>query len=296
MNCESFEENLSVFIDDEASESVAEAMHDHVSTCERCASLVAAQNHLSQWVARSSDPICSTLTWDAISKRLEPTSAPLAPAPVFANKESTLWHLTKSKRIKVGFALAVAVLLMTSILPLVSKRSSIPNNTLVSTIDLTAVVESFSRGADQAFASLSTEFPGATYPSTDIEDRSVFTSESLPEGVSLVSTKTVQLPPCCCPDGTCSCKPGDCDCVAAICKRPDGSQFLLVSHRDTYGVTLGGTQLVEKKLGEQSYQAGRLNDVLTASWKSDDRRVTAIGLRNEQEAEELIAKHTMIDL
>jgi len=64
-------------------------------------------------------------------------------------------------------------------------------------------------------------------------------SQALPSGVKLVSNRILKLPPCNCTADECSCGSARCICAASLCKRVDGSEFLVIEHCETQNVSFG---------------------------------------------------------
>jgi len=283
MNCNCFQDHLSAFVDGELEATVVDEMQRHLASCEDCASTVDAQKRLSQIVGLTGSHSSSGLTWEMIARRLD---AGQSSAPVTVAAEDG--QLRRRMFFRLALALAAVVLLIAG-LRVESQRNSENTRSVAAIINLEPVLTSFVSGADMAMESLAKLYPDAAAHHHLADGEMVYPTSSMPVGVSLVSTKVVHLPFCNCPPGKCQCGPGDCDCVAGVCERLDGSRFLIVEHCKTYDVTFGKNASEFVQRGDQGFQSIRLHDVLAVSWERDDRRLTAIGLRDNDEANQLVA-------
>lgn len=290
MNCNDFQDQLSAFLDGELKTPMVDEMQRHLAACQDCANVVAAQKRLSKMVGLAGSQRNSGLTWEMVARRLDDnqSSAPVTVAQPNAQSRRRMW-------VRSALALAAAVLLIVG-LRFESQRNSENTRNVAATINLEPVVESFVSGADKAMESLAKLYPDASVHHHLADADVVSPTSSMPVGVSLVSTKVVHLPFCNCPPGKCQCGPGDCECIAGVCERVDGSRFLLVEHCNTYDVTFGKNAAEFVQQGGQGFQSVRLHDVLAVSWERDDRRLTAIGLRDSDEANQLVATSISLTL
>ena len=85
------------------------------------------------------------------------------------------------------------------------------------------------------------------------------------------------------------CGPGDCNCVACVCERPDGSTFLVIEQCQGQNVTFGDlpTQHVRRGVHELQMTGGEQG--LAVTWTANETRKVAVGLRDLDEMDQLLA-------
>ncbi|MGV3484854.1 MAG: anti-sigma factor family protein [Planctomycetaceae bacterium] len=292
MNCDRFQEHFSSFYDDELKPSMADKMRLHLSHCADCQRLLSSQTRLSDMVRRADIQSKSQLTWEAMSKRLD-----VAESVTEATKVERRGRSERSTAIQCVLALAAVALLLVGMRLKPQDRLEGDGAIATATIDLRPVVESFSRGAEHAMESVASLFPKTASDRLSASENGIDPAKlSLPDGVSLVSMNVVRLPFCSCLPGKCHCGPGGCDCIAGLVQRADGSRFLILEHCDAYKVRFGNGAPEQAQHSAKGYQSITLNHVLAVSWEQNDRRLTAIGLRNESEGSALVSSNVSLDL
>ncbi|WP_253154435.1 zf-HC2 domain-containing protein [Stieleria tagensis] len=114
-------------------------------------------------------------------------------------------------------------------------------------------------------------------------------ASTLLDGAILVSTQLLQMPDCHCVEGECSCGPGECNCVACVCQRPDGSTFMVVEQCRGQDVNFGDLPVRRVQRGNRELHVSESDQGLAVTWNSGRSRMTAIGLRELQELDPLLA-------
>ncbi len=133
----------------------------------------------------------------------------------------------------------------------------------------------FSAGGQSVAAKQTIDFP-------------LLIASRLPGDNALVETHAVHLPQCHCRAGQCVCGPGGCNCAVCVCQRNDGSRYLIFEHCPTQPTRLGnGQQFVTS--GSSEVQILDRGDQIAGTWQSQGRRLTAIGLRNRSELDQMVA-------
>ncbi len=157
-------------------------------------------------------------------------------------------------------------------------------------IDYATVADAFQQSPQLAVAEFLGRF-SANAPSvaaTQAVDFPLLMASRLPGDNALVETHAVHLPQCHCRAGECICGPSGCNCAICVCQRKDGSQYLIVEHCPTQPTRLGNGEEVAK-VGSSEVQILERGNQIAGSWQSQGRRLTAIGLRNRTELDQMVA-------
>lgn len=284
MNCENFNHRVSEFADNEMTGLNASEMRTHMETCKQCAGEFLTLQRMSKIVASSPTPQGRGPSWEVIAARLDFISPAITPIDQ---------PLKRNRWAQIATLLSLAAALLLAIgLPLgLTPKTGLVKHAGVIAIDLQSAVELFASSPEAAVESLANKYAGepAHFHQAPSADFKPLASKSLPTGVQLVSTQVMQMPYCSCPKGECLCGQDACNCVASICKRPDGSRFLIVENCKTFEVSFGDLKTEFVQHGGQSCEQMRFNDVVAVSWVVGDRHLTAIGLTDEHEADSLLA-------
>ncbi len=159
-------------------------------------------------------------------------------------------------------------------------------------VDLHDTLSQHAVGTDAAMLTLASRYNGQDASLDEVVasfGRRPSIESILPPSVKLVSTKLLEMPQCNCSEGECTCGPGRCNCVAAVCERPDGSTFLVVEQCRGQDVKFGDapTQIVRR--GEHELKVGKNGDALAVSWQAAGGRLTAFGLQDLEELDQMLA-------
>ncbi len=144
----------------------------------------------------------------------------------------------------------------------------------------------------QALVALSQQFRGKETPPADARTLLGYEpsmARELPDGLQLVALQVLKLPHCKCPAGKCTCGPGGCNCSVSLCQRVDGSDLLVIEHCESQPISFGDipSELVHR--AEQEFRFLKAGEQYAATWTANQRRLTAIGLNDLEEAALLIA-------
>jgi hypothetical protein len=146
----------------------------------------------------------------------------------------------------------------------------------------------------QALAALSQQFRGKETPSADARVLLGYEpsmAQELPSGLQLVSLQVLKLPHCNCPAGKCTCGPGGCNCSVSLCERADGSDLLVVEHCESQPISFGDFPSELVRRAEQEFHFLKAGKQYAATWTANQRRLTAIGVNDLEEAALLIANN-----
>lgn len=307
MNCAETQELLSSYYDGELSGELASQVERHVSHCHGCQAELSSFQQLSAAICAA--PTCSPAgdNWQRIAARLEERAPAVnAVTPAGAASDAVVVRpaqVTPSPFRQAQFggagtaaaallALAAAVLLMVGWRTGIDGTGNQPAPVVASAVDYADVLQTFQREPQLAIEELSERYDGrdvSAEQATALLGFRPSIAAGLPSQARLVSTRVLKLPKCKCEGGKCTCAPGQCNCAACLCERPDGTKFLVFEQCKTQDVTFGNLPSVIARRDSHDVQFIKSPSQLAASWVQDDRRLTAIGLKNEAEAESLIA-------
>lgn len=158
------------------------------------------------------------------------------------------------------------------------------------TVDLSEYVNLAAQQPSLALTAMAKRFHGKEVVLGDAEDLLGYQPtivQALPTDTRLVVTKALTLPSCECKGGECTCGPSGCNCAASLCRRKDGSEFLVLKHCRSQNISLGGMAMESSSRNAGNLQLVSSGDRFAASWVANNRRMTAIGLKDVAEAERL---------
>ncbi len=309
MNCQYFQAQLSDYYDEELSVDQRLEFEQHIETCDACQCALCDYRELSS-LMRSTE-LVSPQSWQSILAKLESGSGDQAtmdrPLVDASGVEAAKWTnvvtepgddrsgMNWQKWAAIGLALAASVLVL--VWPKLTHDAQDVANTspLVTSsiaIDFSDVINKLVDQPALAFETLSRNYEGQEVSA--VEARKLLGYEptilrALPRDTQLVSSRVLKLPVCTCKDGQCQCGPGGCNCSVCLCQRKDGSQFVLIEHCDSQQVTFASVLTKEVQEGARRFKIMGQGNHLAASWSIDNHRLTAIGIRDEAEAAQLIS-------
>jgi len=295
MNCEKMSAFISDYYDGELDASLVEEFETHMANCKVCASELSnfkaisgmlKSTHAPKIAARAVAP-----SWEQFATRRE--------VPHQIQVSNSAFNPRRMFAYAIGVvALAASILLIVSLTSRTNPSLVAHNHkhALTNNADIAIGFEKLLDGeASQPIAalnSLSKTFDGreAAIESETELGYEPSISQALPSGVKLVSNRILKLPPCNCTADECSCGSARCICAASLCKRVDGSEFLVIEHCETQNVSFG--HLKSELLRDENYEVQLMNTgkQLVASWITDHHRLTAIGLNDKTEALAIIAR------
>ena len=276
MKCSDVCQRLSEYFDGEVPRAMKTAIAEHLAECQSCADELAAFGRLQQLV-QSPVTLPSHPTWQQYN---EWTANPKPAA-----------HRPRLIRGWLATA-AVLALVLLSALPLAISRLRGRGEHSTVSIDYREVLNVPSPEPSQIYQSLVQRFgnrtggegPEATSDAS-LPSYTPNTWRTLPNGIRLISNELLTLPQCKCAGGQCRCGPQGCNCAASLCRRPNGSDLLIVEHCATQEVTFGPLKWQHANRDRVPIDMAATQGLLIATWISDHRRLTAIGVDNLDEAQ-----------
>ena len=282
MNCKEARACLSSYYDGELERNRAREVEQHLATCEICQGEVRSFKQMTGFLSEDASFSPASDSWEKICCRLdEGYSAPAKVAPRL--RMPLHFHLTVA-----SLAIAASVMML-GVLPFRSDDTH-PISQASATIDLSEIVELAAKEPSLALDAMARRFNGQEVAPEDAEALLGYqpaVADSLPANTRIVSTKLLTLPNCECEDGMCTCGPSGCNCAVSLCERKDGSEFLVLEHCRSQSISFGELAVKSADGDTNSLQFIGNGDRLAASWISDSRRLTAIGLKDVAEAKRL---------
>lgn len=294
MNCEHVCLNLSCYYDGEMDETESRQVAEHIAGCESCRCALISFQSLSAAVCScqgecGEDARGTMPTWEQLAQRLntgrvsnvDVDTAQTAVALNQTASRSRWYRMINYPAIGVGLAIAASMLLLAvAQIDFGSAKSEIA-------VDLSSVIDRYSAEPSEALAQLNQQYAGRTVGSGELNELLGYepiSAAELPGDVQLVSTSVLHLPVCSCQAGKCVCGPAGCNCAAMLCRRSDGTELLVLEHCDSERVELSKRPVRLVNSPNKRMQLFGADTNLIASWVANDHRLTAIGLRSENEA------------
>lgn len=296
MKCEQINELLSSYYDGELDAGVNSDIEKHMSYCARCSAELSYLEQLSKVVVGAQPRAADVDCWDRVAGALDRLEAEGRTVPSRSNQQYA--------------AVAAALVLAASLLALVGVRVFVgvdaknnqterialqmPANAASIAIDFQDIAKLFQRQPATALDVVATRLSGRDVSAAQAEEVLGYRPAvlaGLPDGSHLIAAKALKLPNCQCAEGKCTCGPKGCSCVACLCRRPDGSEFLVFEHCQSQAVSFGSlpTQIAKNDQRNLQIFGSPGANTLAASWVHGNRRLTAIGLNDRAEVEGIVS-------
>lgn len=285
MKCEHVQERLSEFIDGELSTGMKSECQAHLASCPDCQRQHRTFLALSELMATAAGSPVGSRDWGPLATRLDQVLVSPSAYP------------TAGPRIRLMIGAIVALAASAVAMIATTWRSDSETRTRPAIVAAEAVIDwrEFIDGRSSqpqvAMRRLSEKFAGQEASLTEAEGLLGYppaVNRALADGVQLVSTRTLRLPECACPDGGCRCASGGCNSSVSLCKRNDGSQFLLIEHCACQRISFGGLIVQPDAAGSRTYGIVEAENRLAATWLLANRRLIAIGLTDGNEVRSLV--------
>lgn len=300
MHCETVVEQLSAHFDGELSQELSVEVDSHLAHCESCSAESRSFERISDLVGATDLHDLQPPPWAAIAERLQTEQA----TPVTLPNDS---QSTNPSRSKVKDVMVIVASLAASILILAwtwrpadeptqmahSGRSHHSGHAMNATaINFQDVVSLQQRDTGLAMQTLAQRYEGREASLDEVVKNVGFkpiVQSRLPSGARLILTQLLTMPQCNCAESECTCGPGECNCVACVCERPDGSSFLVIEQCHGQNVNFGDlpVQLVQR--GDQELHVTSSDKSLAVTWTANRTRKVALGLRDLNEMDQLLA-------
>jgi len=268
MKCTEIQNLLSAYYDDELSADLRENVDAHLNECNDCQPELASFGSLSSLTVALDKPETPASVWTAVESGLEnepTTRVEVATAPS-----------RFSRRQIFQYAAAIAATLVVGFIGFELWYHSHDHEAMVEAMQQVAR----DINSDESKTLLLNRFGGGEVNYQDAITQVGFrpvASKSLPDGYSVESIQVLNMP-CC-------------KCTQTACLRPDNSRFYIYEHDNEE------TGWFEHQTKRQSECCGKTCEIveldssqLAVTWEKDNRHITMLGVRDEEEIELLVSQ------
>jgi len=286
MKCEYVQERLSEFIDGELSVEMKSECQAHLTGCPDCQRQHRTFLALGELMATADGSPVGSRDWGPLATRLDQARVSPSIRPTVRPRNRLMFGAI--------VALAASALAMIATTWRSDSGTRTPPAIVAAdaVIDWREFIDGRSSQPQVAMRRLSEKFAGQEASLTEAEGLLGYppaVNRALADnGIQLVSTRTLRLPECACPDGGCRCASGGCNSSVSLCKRNDGSQFLLIEHCACQRISFGGLIVQPDAAGSRTYGIVEAENRLAATWLLANRRLIAIGLTDGNEVRSLV--------
>lgn len=266
MDCSEVLGLLSPLHDGELTADLKESVEEHLRECSACATVRADIAAISDLARQDSTPEAPDHLWPIIESSLEAE----------AEKSTlTVEGMPPVARPQWGRLTVAIALLFTAALVFVFQPDVEDEEHLVVNFDqfLTAFPESAEKAQDVLLTNYPSELTDLGDATAQIKYRPAIANK-LPDGYTLDSLYLVRMP-CCL-------------CVEALCTTPDGQRLAILEHEIDQPVWFGDRPAERRECNGRLARLVRFSDRYAATWQSEDRFVTIIGIRDEEELAQLM--------
>ena len=299
MRCETIEEQLSAYFDDELPPALTEEIRSHLEGCASCHAEIESFECLRSLVWGDELSELQPPSWSAVAARLYETQRTIELPERSENGGRKSSGFNDLLVIVASIAASILILAWTQ-RPNVHSPQVAQSGQSRHAMHLASAAEINFQDAvslqredtSVAMRSLSNKYRGKTATIGEVErdlGYKPFVEATLTGGTKLVSTQLLTMPDCLCAESECTCGPGECNCVASVCERPDGSTFLVVEQCRGQNVNFGDLPVQLVRRGKHELQVSQSDQGFAVTWKADRSRVTAFGLRDLDEMDQLLA-------
>ena len=276
MNCQETLDLLSPLHDGELSADHCKSVDQHLRECPACAAVHANFRAMSSLAQELPDPEPPAELWSHIETHL-PQQLPhpwTRPVQWLLSAESFPEFARRSRTLTA--VVTVAVLLISVTAFLVDDHTHDGHDEHLA-VNFDQFLNEFPTSPERA-----QELLHANYPSdlVDVDQAALevkyrpAVANALPEGYRLDSVHLVRMP-CCL-------------CVEAMCTAPDGTRLAVLEHAIDQPVWFGDRPAEQCNCKGRKARLVRFGDQYAATWKSEKRFLTIIGIRDEDELGQLI--------
>lgn len=267
MNCSEALEFLSPLHDGELPADVRASVQAHYRECPSCAAAKTNAEALTALVMQQTDPTPPANLWTNIDATLTKESLTTANVEIPSGS---------SRKSRLAIGITAVVLIAISVTMVVQHFADTEHaEHLAVNFDefLNAFPESPERAQRLLHANYASELVSVEKATREVRYRPAV-SNQLPVGYSLDSVHLVRMP-CCL-------------CVESLCTAPDGARLAILEHAIDQPVWFGERPIETVETDGGSARLVRFNGRLAATWKTENRFLTIIGVRDEEELGKLM--------
>ena len=274
MNCSEVLDLLSPLHDGELSAELTESVEQHLRECSSCAAVRADFGAMSTLAGKQSDLEPPEGLWAEIEAALD---AEEENAPTVAPGDSTASTAESRARMQWGRLAVAVVLFVTAGVIFVVQRPGQHGHDEHLAVNFDQYLTEFPKSAERAQKLLHANYPSEL---VDIDNATLqvkyrpAVANALPEGYTLDSVHLVRMP-CCL-------------CVEALCTAPDGTRLAVLEHAIDQPVWFGDRPSEQCNCKGRKARLVKYGEQYAATWQSEKRFLTIIGIRDEDELGQLM--------
>jgi len=272
MNCQQTLDMLSPLHDGELSADHRESVEQHIRECSSCAEALADFKALSSLVRDQSDTDPPADLWDQLESVLDADStcgASVAPTGTCAPTRTWREHFRSSSRTK---GVVAAALIAVFGFAIIIHNTTEHGHDEHLAVNFDQFLSEFPKSPENAQKLLHANYPSdlvdVHQAALEVKYRPAV-ANALPEGYTLDTVHLVRMP-CCL-------------CVEALCTAPDGTRLAVLEHDVDQPVWFGDRPTEQCDCNGRAARLVRFDGRLAATWKSEKRFLTIIGIRDEEE-------------
>lgn len=310
IDCKFVQEHLSAWMDGELEGAFTDGVQQHLATCTSCARELVHFQKLNQLAHSFSADSSHIPLWEMIEQRMNLRtdgqvlkncdSSKLGSIRIKSRLGSRPWRAIFG----VAACFAATVLMIVIIgRPWATNRNSMDRSAVEQatnvSLNLQPVVEQFQSDPQASIRTLKKHYNLEDLSLADADEsfgRLTYVSkywndDALPGSATPESTMLLSLSSCQCPKGKCTCGDGGCNCVVSVCRRPDGSIFLVFEQCQSQSVSFGNLPVKIVKRNGLEVQETWFRGVSAISFDWLSGKVVVVGLRSDSEVDSLFANN-----
>jgi len=271
MNCQEALNLLSALHDGELSPDLCESVEQHLRECPACAAVRADFKTMSSLAKDLPEPEPPAELWTHLLAEWDADSS--APALVPSNRS---WKGLFQSRRRVLATVAATLVTVLGIAVIVRDTVDHGHDEHL-TVNFDQFLNEFPQSPKRAQALLHAKYPSdlvnVEQATREVKYRPAV-ANALPAGYALDSVHLVRMP-CCL-------------CVEALCTAPDGTRLAVLEHAIDQPVWFGDRPSEPCNCNGRKTRMVRFGEQYAATWKSEKRFLTVIGIRDEDELARLM--------
>lgn len=274
MNCPEALNLLSALHDGELSPDLCESVEQHLRECSACAAVRADFKAMSSLARELAEPEPPVELWSQIEVELPRSHS--RPIRWLLSAESFSEFARRSRILTAAVMVVVLVLAGTAFV--VYDRLDHGHDEHLA-VNFDQFLNEFPKSPERAQTLLHANYPSDLVDVDEAAQEVKYrpaVANALPQGYSLDSVHLVRMP-CCL-------------CVEAMCTAPDGTRLAVLEHAIDQPVWFGDRPTEQRICNGRKARLVRFDGQLAATWKSEKRFLTIIGIRDGDELAELM-KH-----
>jgi hypothetical protein len=267
MNCQEVQNLLSAYVDEELPLDSRSQVSKHLKTCSACADEVASFQSLSQSTAELSHPELPASIWQNVEAQLDSETAVNLKQPE-----------TPARTVVFRWGAIAALLLVAVTFGFVAYHNWDGHGHHELAADFSEYLDVFQDRPGDAHLVLVNKYAGKAVELDQAHLQLGYRptlADGLPNGYTIQTSFVIDMP-CC-------------KCIKTICKRSDGGTLAIFEHDDEQPIWFGGRSSTQAKCGGQLCTLTKMDSQIALSWKQGHRHLTIVGLRDTNEASELVA-------